>query len=125
MAAQFITWKETDNQDLAVENGSFVLLEDQEAVVQQVGTTLRNAKRDNFVDLDEGLNYLDGERGILGTSALSLENETEIIEKINNSFGVANLLKFTAEFTSKTKLIISATITTIFSEEPVTVSIAA
>jgi len=125
MAAQFITWKETDTQDLAVEDGSFVLLEDQDAVVQQLGTTLRLAKNDWFLDLNEGLRYIDGERGILGTSALSLENETEIIEKINNSFGISNLLKFVAEFISEVDFIISATVTTIFSDEPVTVSIAA
>lgn len=123
MAAQFIIFKETADQDLAVENGTFVMLEDEDAVVQQIGTVLRLAKFDWFLDLDEGLRYVDGERGILGASVLSLENEAEIIEKINNVFGVRQLISLTAAFLTETSFEIKATVTTIFSERQVTTSI--
>lgn len=123
MAAQFIIFKETATEDLAVENGDFVLLEDEDAVVQQLGTVLRQAKFDWFLDLDEGLRYLDGERGILGASELSLENEAEIIEKINNTFGVRQLVSLTAAFLTATSFEIKATVTTIFSERQITVAI--
>jgi len=127
MAAQFIIFKEESDQDLAIENGDFVLLEDQDAIVQQVGTVLRQAKFDWFLDLDEGLRYLDAdeqERQILGAPNLSLENETEIIEKINGVFGVVSLIELNAEFLNdNTTFNITATVTTIFSTIPLTVSV--
>jgi len=127
MAAQFIIYKETDDQDLAIENGDFVLLEDQDAIVQQVGTVMRLAKFDWFLDLDEGLRYLDGDnpnRQILGDSSLSLENETEIIEKINGVFGVVALVSFNAGFLDDgVTFQITGDITTIFSNVPITVTI--
>lgn len=124
MAAQFLIWKEDENQDKVVENGSFVLLEDQDAVIQQLGTALRLAKNDQFTDLDEGFRYLDdGERGILGASELSLENEEEIIRQINNSFGVRQLLSLTTEFIDNTSFRISVVVSTIFSETPVTITV--
>lgn len=122
MAAQFIIFKETPDQDLAIENGDFILLEDEDAVVQQLGTVLRLAKFDWFLDLDEGLRYVDGERGILGANELSLENEAEIIEKINNVFGVRQLVSLTTSFLTETSFEIKATVTTIFSEQQVTAS---
>lgn len=123
MAAQFIIFKETATQDLAVENGTFVMLEDEDAVVQQIGTVLRLAKFDWFLDLDEGLRYVDGERGILGASELSLENEAEIIETINNVFGVRQLVSLTTAFLTETSFEIKAVVTTIFSEQQITVAI--
>lgn len=122
MAAQFIIFKETPDQDLAIENGDFILLEDEDAVVQQLGTVLRLAKFDWFLDLDEGLRYVDGERGILGANELNLENEAEIIEKINNVFGVRQLVSLTTSFLTETSFEIKATVTTIFSEQQVTAS---
>lgn len=122
MAAQFIIFKETADQDLAVENGDFVMLEDLDAVVQQIGTVLRLAKFDWFLDLDEGLRYVDGERGILGATELSLENEAEIIEKINGVFGVRQLISLTTSFLTTTSFEIKAIVTTIFSDEPVTIN---
>lgn len=127
MAAQFITFKETEDQDLAIENGDFVLLEDQDAIVQQVGTVLRLAKNDWFTDLEEGLRYIDTEepeRQILGAPSLSLENETEIIEKINGVFGVTSLISLDKEFLNdNTSFRITGTVATIFSTSPVIVSI--
>lgn len=123
MAAQFIIFKENATQDLAVETGTFVMLEDEDAVVQQLGTVLRQAKFDWFLDLDEGLRYLDGERGILGASELSLENEAEIIQKINNVFGVRQLVSLTTAFLTATSFEIKATVTTIFSERQITIAI--
>lgn len=124
MAAQFLIWKEDENQDKIIENGSFVFLEDEDAVIQQLGTTLRLAKNDQFTDLEEGLRYIDdNERGILGASDLSLENEAEIIERINNSFGVRQLISLTTEFIDNTSFKIEATVATIFSETPVISSI--
>ncbi len=125
MAAQFIVFKEKSDQDLAIESGDFVLLEDQDAIVQQVGTVLRLAKNDWFLDLDEGLRYLDAteqERQILGAPNLSLENETEIIEKINGVFGVVSLIDLNAEFLNdNTTFSITGEVTTIFSTIPLTV----
>lgn len=123
MAAQFIIFKETADQDLAVENGTFVMLEDQDAVVQQIGTVLRLAKFDWFLDLDQGLRYVDGERGILGADNLSLENEAEIIENINNVFGVQQLVSLTTNFLTETSFEIKAVVTTIFSEQQITTTV--
>jgi len=127
MAAQFIIYKETPDQNLAIENGDIVLLEDQDAIIQQLGTVLRLAKNDWFLDLDEGLRYLDAdeqERQILGAPNLSLENETEIIEKINGVFGVVSLIDLSTEFLNdNTTFSIKATVTTIFSTIPLSVSI--
>jgi len=123
MAAQFIIFKETADQDLAVEDGTFVMLEDEDAVVQQIGTVLRLAKFDWFLDLDEGLRYVDGERGILGAADLSLENEAEIIETINNVFGVQQLISLTTTFLTETSFEIKATVTTIFSEQQITTTV--
>ena len=100
-------WKEDENQDKILENGDFVLLEDQDAVIQQIGTVLRLAKNDQFTDLEEGLRWVDDERGILGASDLSLENEAEIIEKITGVFGVRQLQSLTAEFTDETSFTFS------------------
>lgn len=127
MAAQFIIYKETPDQNLAIENGDIVLLEDQDAIIQQLGTVLRLAKNDWFLDLDEGLRYLDAEeqeRQILGAPNLSLENETEIIEKINGVFGVVSLIDLSTEFLNdNTTFSIKATVTTIFSTIPLSVSV--
>ena len=127
MAAQFIIYKETEDQNLAIENGDIVLLEDQDAVIQQIGTVLRLAKNDWFLDLDEGLRYLDAdeqERQILGAPNLSLENETEIIEKINGVFGVVSLIELKSEFLNdNTTFSITGTVTTIFSTIPLSVSV--
>ena len=123
MAAQFLIWKEDENQDKVIENGSFVLLEDEDAVIQQLGTTLRLAKNDQFTDLDEGLRYVDDERGILGANDLSLENEAEIIERINNSFGINQLISLATEFDDNESFRIEAVVTTIFSDTPVTASV--
>lgn len=120
--AQFQVWKEDANQDKIIENGDFVLLEDQDAIIQQIGTVLRLAKNDQFTDLDEGLRWVDGERGILGNNDLSLENEAEIIEKITNVFGVRQLRSLTTEFTDETTFRIEATVNTIFSTTPLTVT---
>lgn len=121
--AQFLTWKEDENQDKVLENGDFVLLEDEDAVVQQIGTVLRLAKNDWFTDLDEGLRWVDGDKGILGANDLSLENEAEIIDKINQVFGVRRLQSFSAEFVDETSFRIDATVDTIFSDTPLTISI--
>ena len=127
MAAQFIIYKETEDQNLAIESGDIVLLEDQDAVIQQIGTVLRLAKNDWFLDLDEGLRYLDAseqERQILGAPNLSLENETEIIEKINGVFGVVSLIELKSEFLNdNTTFSITGTVTTIFSTLPLSVSV--
>lgn len=121
--AQFLTWKEDENQDKILENGDFVLLEDEDAVIQQIGTVLRLAKNDWFTDLDEGLRWVDGDRGILGANDLSLENEAEIIDKINGVFGVRRLQSLSSEFIDETSFRIDATVSTIFSETPLTISI--
>ena len=118
---QFTVWKEDKNQDKVIENGDFVLLEDDEAVRQQLGTVLRLAKNDWFTDLNEGLRWVGGERAILGSDGLSLENEAEIIERINNSFGVRQLVNLDTEFTDETSFSISATVISVFSENPITV----
>ena len=127
MAAQFIVFKEDTEQNLAIESGDFVLLEDQDAIIQQVGTVLRLAKNDWFLDLEEGLRYLDAaeqERQILGAPKLSLENETEIIEKITGVFGVVSLINLNSEFLNdNTSFRITGEVTTIFSTVPLTVSV--
>jgi len=120
---QYLIWKEDENQDKVIENGDFVLLEDEEAVIQQLGTTLRLAKNDWFMNLNEGLRWIDDERGILGADRLSLENEAEIIEKINNSFGIRQLISLKAEFIDETSFLISAVVSTVFSETPINVNI--
>jgi len=118
---QFTVWKEDENQDKVIENGDFVLLNDDEAVRQQLGTVLRLAKNDWFTDLNEGLRWVGGERAILGSDGLSLENEAEIIERINSSFGVRQLVSLDTEFTDETSFSISATVISVFSENPITV----
>ena len=121
--AQFLVWKEDDNQDKVLENGDFVLLEDNDAIVQQIGTVLRLAKNDWFTDLDEGLRWVsDDERAILGANGLSLENESEIIETINSVFGVRQLQSLTAEFVNQTSFRIDAVVNTIFSDDPLNIS---
>lgn len=121
---QFLVWKEDENQDKIIESGDFVLLEDQDAVIQQLGTNIRLAKNDWFTDLNEGLRWIDNnERGILGSSSLSLENEAEIIAIINSSFGVKQLISLQTDFTSKTSLLLSISVTTIFSEIPAIINI--
>ena len=88
---------------------------------------MRLAKNDWFLDLDEGLRYLDGDnpnRQILGASGLNLENETEIIEKINAVFGVVALVSFNAGFLDDgVTFQITGDITTKFSNVPITVTI--
>jgi hypothetical protein len=126
MAAKYSTFKETEDRDLAIENGDFVLLEDQDAIQQQLGTTLRLNKNDWFLDLDEGLRWTDNDRGILGANELSPENEAEIISRTNNTFGVTQITEFEAGFVTSTDFEIKETVTTEFTEEePLTVLIAA
>jgi hypothetical protein len=123
MAAKYIIFKETIDRDLAIENGSFVLIEDAEAVAQNLASVLREAKNDWFLDLDRGLNYVGDDDSILGADSLSLENETRIIELINNHFGVRELTSLETEFLSQTNFKITAVVITEFAEEPITVSI--
>ncbi len=116
-------FKETDDQDLAIEGGDIAFLEDQDAVVQQIGTALRNSKNDYFLDLDEGLRWVDNERGILGASDLSPENEAEIIQKTAGVFGVTQLVSFTADFTNPEDFEIKESVLTEFSQTPVEVTL--
>ena len=123
MAPKYVIFKETSEQDLAIEDGDFQLLEDFDAVEQQLGTTLRLSKKDWFLDLDEGLRWIDNKRGILGGNDLSSENEAEIIQRINNTFGIIQITNFLAQFITPEDLKIESRVISEFSTTPIETSI--
>lgn len=122
--ATYCTFKETEDHDLAIEDGRFVFVEDQDYIIQQIGTALRQAKHDWFYNIDEGLRYIDDDQGdgILGASNLSLENEAEIISIITNIPGVLRILRFETEFLTNNHLLLTASVLTEFSRTEVEVT---
>lgn len=118
--ATFQTLKETSDQDLAIENGDLVLIQDQDVVIQQIKSNYRHSEGDWFLDLLEGLNYYDNENGIIGGSpfgGLSEENRTDLIEVGVTSVGIRELVNLTPSIDSEGVLTIPITFITIFAPE--------
>ena len=120
--ATYQTFKETSDQDLAIENGDLVLIEDAECVRQQLETNYRLSRNDWFLDLPEGLNYYDNENGIFGSRIISEENRAALIETGGTTIGVRELnsIEFTLEDGT---LSIPIILTTEFSTEPENVTV--
>lgn len=108
-------WEETEDFDLAFENGDYRFVEDQDAIQQQLGTSLRESKEDWFLDLALGLRWVDNTRGILGANELSSENEADMINIINNVFGVTQLVQFASGFITNENFQVTAAVSTEFS----------
>ena len=92
--ATYQTFKETDNQDLAFENGDFPFVTDREAVRQQIETNYRLSTDNWFLNLDEGINYA-GDGGILGKKQLSPADEADFVDTAVNTYGVKELVSIT------------------------------
>lgn len=117
------SFKLTPEGDLAIENGDFVLIEDEEVIRQQLEINYKLAKRNWFLNLDEGLNFFDNENGIIGNKTLSDENRAEMIEIGTNTVGVKELINFDAQIDSEGVLTVILKSVTIFSEEPQEITI--
>jgi len=85
------TFKETVNQDLALEAGDFSFVTDREAVRQQIETNYRLSTDNWFLNLDEGINFA-GEGGILGKKELSPADEADFVDTAVNTYGVQELV---------------------------------
>lgn len=120
--ATYQTFKETADQDILIEDGDLVIIEDTECVRQQLETNFRLSKNDWFLDLNEGLNYYDNENGIFGARTLSEENKADLIETGATSPGIRELNSIEFNIDDGT-LTIPIVLTTEFSEEPEQVTV--
>lgn len=112
--ATFQTLKETNDQDIAVEGGDLVLIEDKDVIRQQLESNYRLARRDWFLNLDEGLNFYDGDNGIIGGKGNQEENRADLILTGTDTIGVKELVSITFDVDSAGTLNVPVVFTTVF-----------
>lgn len=80
--------------DLLIENGSFVIIEDQDVLKQQLETNLLLVKKDWFLNFDEGINLFGNDSGILGSTKLTAEDESQFQIACTKIDGIEQILDF-------------------------------
>lgn len=91
---KYTDYKRDEDGDRAIESGSFVLVHDIDVVRQLLISNVKLMKNDWFTNLDEGVLYLDNDKGMLGSNSVSSANEGQIIAQINNTTGVQLIEEF-------------------------------
>ena len=86
--------------DYALENGTFVLVEDLDFVKQKLKYVVKLSKKDWFLNFDEGITYFDNQKGLMGSRELSTLNEGEIRAMVLSVEGVLQIKDFNYTITS-------------------------
>ncbi len=121
--ATYQSFNEDLNCDLLIENGDFVMVEDAEFVAQQIGTDYRLAKNNWFLDLDEGLNYIDGDDGIYGARSITPELEQAFIITSTEGVGVRELSGITFDLDSNSSFTVKPVIISEFAPDEIKLDI--
>ena len=103
--AKYIDYKLTVDGDREIENGDFVMVEDEFVIQQQVETNIKQSKRDWFLNLDEGIRYFNSETledGIFGAKIITAEQEGQIQAAVENTLGIIALNTFELNLTTDT-----------------------
>ncbi len=119
--ATYEDYKLSSTGDRAIENGSFVLVEDAEVIKQQMETNLKLSQKDWFLDFDEGILYFDNDNGILGAKEITTAQEGQLQAAAENTIGVVSLNKFEYDL-GQTTLTVSIQAVTQFGEIDLTVT---
>ena len=93
--ATYRDYKLDSDGDLLIENGSFVIIEDEDVLKQQLETNLLLVKKDWFLNFDEGLNLFGNDSGILGSTKLTAEDEAQFQIACTKIDGIEQILDFT------------------------------
>ena len=123
--AKYIDYKLTVDGDREIENGDFVMVEDEFVIQQQVETNIKQSKRDWFLNLDEGIRYFNSETledGIFGAKIITAEQEGQIQAAVENTLGIIALNTFELNLTTDT-LFVEIEALTEFGEVAQTVTI--
>lgn len=123
--ATYIDYKLTEDGDREIENGDFVMVEDEVVIQQQVETNIKQSKRDWFLNLDEGIRYFNSETledGIFGAKIITAEQEGQIQAAVENTLGIIALNAFELNLTDNT-LFVEIEALTEFGEVAQTVTI--
>ncbi len=115
--ATYTDYKLDSNGDRAIENGTFVLVENKDVIAQQMETNLKLSKKDWFLNFDEGILYFDNETesGILGSKVLTTAQEGQLQAAAENTTGVISLNNFEFDL-SRTELTVTIEALTEFGE---------
>lgn len=113
--ATYTDYKLDANGDRAIENGTFVLVEDKDVIAQQMETNLKLSKKDWFLNFDEGILYFDNEAGILGSKVITTAQEGQLQAAAENTVGVISLNNFEFDL-QRTELIVTIEALTEFGE---------
>lgn len=111
----YSAYKLTGDNDRAIENGSFVLIYDQEVIEQQIKVNLQLIKNDWFLNYDEGILYYDNDAGIFGAKELTTAQGGQLQAAAENTIGVTLLESFDFELDG-TELIINMVALTEFGQ---------
>jgi hypothetical protein len=103
--ATYTDYKLDASGDRAIENGSFVIVEDAEVIKQQMETNLKLSKKDWFLNFDEGILFFDNDAGIMGAKTITTAQEGQLIAASENTLGVISLNKFELDL-GQTELVV-------------------
>ncbi len=117
--ATYSMYKRDSTGDRLIENGNYVIIEDIEVVQQLLYSNLKLIKKDWFLDLDEGILYLDNDNGLLGASEVTTALEGQLLAAIQNTTGVLTVESFTFEIENN-ELVFDATVLSEFGNITVT-----
>lgn len=123
--ATYSTFKEDLNCDLAIENGDFAIVEDNEFIAQQLGTDYRLSKRNWFLDLGEGTDYINGDDGIIGARSITPQIEQAFLLVADNGVGVRDVKSITFELSSapESEFTVKPTVVSEFSDEEMAIEV--
>jgi len=106
---KYTDYKRDENGDRVIENGRYALIHDIDVVEQRIKERVKLTQKDWFLDLSEGVLYIDNDEGLLGSNSVSAANEGQIISQIDNTPGVTLIENFTSELVDG-KYILNATV---------------
>jgi len=118
--ATLLTYALDNTGDLDISGGTFTVVEDEEAIREQLTIRLNEFVNDWFLDLNEGVDYFGevfGQRTITDT----VEDQFKLV--ILDTQGVTGLISITFDLQSDRLLVIEFVVSTIFGETEISVPV--
>jgi hypothetical protein len=120
--AEYLDFQLDNDGDFLIVAGSFPIIEDSIVLKQQVETNLKLAKKDWFLNFDEGMTFFDNKDGIFGAKEITPTMEAEFQTAVLSINGIESIIDFSYEFTDNS-LNVKMTLLTSFGEEKVNTTI--
>ena len=118
--AELATYLLTATGDLDISGGVFTVVEDEEAIKEQLTIRLNEFVNDWFLDLNEGVDYF-GEVFGVRTITDTVEDQFKLV--ILDTQGVTGLVSIEFDLETDRQLDISFVVSTIFGESELEVSL--